>query len=254
MIKKYLLPGFFLIIMLIVFELIAKFGFVNINLFPPPSSVFRVLLENQNQLFQSFLSSFTNILLGLVISLIFGFFLGLIFYLFPTLKISVYPFAIFFQTVPIIAIAPLLIIYFGYGQPTIIASAVIVTFFPIFVSTLIGLESVPEEYLLLFKINKSRRIAEFIYLRIPFAYPFLYSSLKTAVGLSVVGVVIGEFITGGGVGGIIDAARTQQRVDIIFAGLFLLMVTGIFLLLLLELTHFVARKHSPMIKVRREQR
>ena len=152
---------------------------------------------------------------------------------------------IFFQTVPIIAIAPLLVIYFGYGPQTIIAAAVFVSIFPILASTLIGLDTIDKSLVELFKIYKISPTRTLFYLRIPGSYPFIYSGIKISSGLAVIGVVAGEFVAGGGLGSLIDTSRTQQRIDLVFACLLGLALIGLLQIMLLAMINSLIVRWRP---------
>jgi NitT/TauT family transport system permease protein len=140
---------------------------------------------------------------------------------------ALYPYAVLFQTVPIIAIAPMLVIWIGFGMPTVIASAFIVSVFPVIANAVSGLRSTEPALLDLFRLYGAGRFTALLKLRLPFALPSILTGLRIAAGLSVIGAIVGEFITGGGLGSIIDASRTQQRVDKVFAVLILASGLGI---------------------------
>jgi len=140
-----------------------------------------------------------------------------------------YPYAVFFQTVPIISIAPLLVIWFGFGRPTVVASAAIVSVFPIIASTLLGLKSTEPALVDLFKLYSATGRQTLWMLKIPFALPQIFSGLRIASGLAVVGAIVGEFIGGGGLGSVVDSARTQQRIDRVFAAVLISSLLGIVL-------------------------
>ena len=241
------LPLLILVISLIViWEMLSYFDLIPISLFPPPHLVLAALKESpaewRTALFESTMAS----VLGLSISLVLGILFAFLFSLSANLKNAFLPLAVFFQTVPIIAIAPLLVIYFGFGIPTVIAASAIVSFFPVLASFLLGLENVEKEKLELFKLYEASRWQTLLKLRLPSAFLSLYSGLKVAVGLSIIGTVAGEFVAGGGLGAIIDAARTQQRVDRVFASLLLLAVIGIAGLSLLKLIFKMIHRLKPL--------
>jgi NitT/TauT family transport system permease protein len=132
----------------------------------------------------------------------------------------------FLSNVPIISIAPLLVIWFGFGQPTVIASAAIVSVFPIIASTLLGLKSTEPALIDLFTLYSASARQMLYMLKIPFASPQIFSGLRIASGLAVVGAIVGEFIGGGGLGSVVDSARTQQRIDRVFAAVLISALLG----------------------------
>ncbi len=154
-----------------------------------------------------------------------------------------YPYAVLFQTVPIIAIAPMLVIWVGFGLPTVITSAFLVSVFPVIANTVSGLRSTDPALLDLFRLYGAGRSTALLKLRLPFALPSILTGLRVAAGLSVIGAIVGEFITGGGLGSIIDAARTQQRVDKAFAALLLGSALGIGLFGMVNLVSWLTLRH-----------
>lgn len=227
LIKQTAPPVFVFLLIAVIFEVLAANQFINETLFPAPSSVLQVLIEMRNDYLIAFKETFLNVLAGLALSVLIGSLIAITFSLSSFLKTAILPFAIFFQTVPIIAIAPLLVIYFGFGPPTVIACSFIVSIFPIIANTLIGLESTPPSLKDLFHIYRATKIQTLFKLKIPYSYSYIWSGIKIASGLSIIGAVAGEFVSGGGLGAIIDSARTQQRVDIVFGALLLLSLMGL---------------------------
>jgi NitT/TauT family transport system permease protein len=144
-----------------------------------------------------------------------------------TIQNAFYPYAVFFQTVPIIAIAPLLVIWFGYGMRTVIASAFVVSIFPVIANTLSGILSTDPALLDLFRLYGASGRDTLFKLRFPAALPQIFTGLRIASGLAVIGAIVGEFIGGQGLGSVVDVARTQQRVDKVFAAVLLASVLGL---------------------------
>ena len=232
--------------LIFLFEALAYFELLNISLFPPPSQVLSVLWELRKDFLMAFFETATSVLIGFAISVFFGLVLATCCSLNTFLRNSILPFAVFFQTVPIIAVAPLLVIYFGFGYPTVIAASSIVCIFPIIANTLIGLENIPKNQDELFKIFKASKWQTLIHLKLPSAYPSIYSGLRIAAGLSVIGAVAGEFVAGGGLGAMIDSARTQQRIDVVFAALVLLSILGLLIIFLVQSLHSSFQKWRPL--------
>jgi NitT/TauT family transport system permease protein len=235
----------FFILLVVVLELCVRTGLIEGSLIPAPSTVLQTFLEMKADFTDAFRSTFTNVLLGWLLSAFLGMTLAFLFSLSSLIKRAVLPFAVFFQTVPIIAIAPLLVIYFGFGSSTVIAASFIVSLFPVIASTLIGLESPNPGQIDLFRIYHAGPLQVLLKLRLPSAYTYVYSGLKISPGLSIVGVIAGEFVAGGGLGALIDAARTQQRVDIVFAAITLLSLMGWILLTALKLIHVAIISNRP---------
>lgn len=215
------------------------------QLVPPVSVIIQTMIENRESFLSAFWDTLRLSLESLVLSFIIGFSMALIFSLNDWIKRAVFPLAIFFQTVPIIAIAPLLVIYLGYGPQTIIASAVFVSVFPILANTLVGLDTINKNWIELFQIYKRTPFQTLIYLKIPGSYNYIYSGLKISSGLAVIGVVAGEFVAGGGLGSLIDTSRTQQRIDLVFAALIGLAIIGLLQIMLLNGINLLITRWRP---------
>jgi len=243
---KQFLPTFLLVVVATaVVEILNKIGSWDAQLIPPASVILDTVIENK----ESFLSAFWDTLKlsaqSLALSFALGFTLAIIFSLNDWIKRAVFPLAIFFQTVPIIAIAPLLVIYLGYGPQTILASAVFVSVFPILANTLVGLDTINKNLLELFKVYKRTSLQTLFYLKIPGSYHFIFSGLKISSGLAVIGVVAGEFVAGGGLGSLIDTSRTQQRIDLVFAALIGLALIGLCQIMLLNTINLLITRRRP---------
>jgi NitT/TauT family transport system permease protein len=129
-----------------------------------------------------------------------------------------------------VAIAPLLLIWAGYGITSKVLLALLIAFFPIVVNMLTGLVEIEEELLDLCRILQSGRWQEFFKVRLPNALPYLFSSLKVASTLAVIGAVIGEFVGGAeGLGHLIIIANTELRTSMAFVSLFCLSILGFLL-------------------------
>ncbi|KHD88796.1 MAG: nitrate ABC transporter permease [Bdellovibrio sp. ArHS] len=243
---KRLYPALLSFLLLtLLLEIIVQNGLVSNTLIPAPTSIIATLQELHEDFLLAFKETFLNVLAGLALSILVGNLIAFVFSLSEILKRAILPFAVFFQTVPIIAIAPLLVIYFGFGAPTVIASSFIVSLFPIIANTLMGLESVSDSQKDLFRIYHASRWQMLVKLRVPAAYSYIYSGLKISAGLSIIGAIAGEFVGGGGLGALIDSARTQQRVDIVFAALLLLSLMGLLFMGALAVIHKLISQRRP---------
>ncbi len=225
--QNFLPPLIPLIVAVAGAEVIVKIGLVKPFILPPPSLVAQSFLQDWQELAEAFMSTATAACVGLAMSFAFGTLIAIVLSLSLFIRKAFYPYAIFFQTVPIVSIAPLLVIWFGFGQPTVIASSFIVSIFPIVASTLLGLQSTDKALVDLFRLYSASRFDYLWRLKIPFALPQVFSGLRIASGLAVIGAIVGEFIGGGGLGSVVDAARTQQRVDKVFAAVILSSLLGL---------------------------
>jgi NitT/TauT family transport system permease protein len=224
LLTKVLPPIVPLVVAGVLAELLApKHGY---SLVPTPSAVARAFV-NETDLWRAMGQTAIASAAGFVMSAVVGIVFAIVLSSSRWVQRALYPYAVLFQTVPIIAIAPMLVIWIGFGMPTVIASAFIVSVFPVIANAVSGLLSTDPALLDLFRLYGAGRITSLLKLRLPFALPSILTGLRIAAGLSVIGAIVGEFITGGGLGSIIDASRTQQRVDKVFAVLILASALGI---------------------------
>lgn len=211
-------------------------------IFPPPSLVILSLLENLETYLIASTETLQSAFIGFGLSVVFGGGLALALSLNRILRNLFLPVSVFFQTVPVIAVAPLLVIWFGFGAPTVRASAFIVSFFPVLAGALAGLSQVPTAQTELFLMLKATRLQRLFKLEVPSAMPSFLTGAKVAAGLAVVGAIVGEFIAGGGLGSLIDSARTQQRTEMVFAAIFSSTLLGLCMLGFVELCSWLLKK------------
>ena len=215
-------------------EVAVRQQWVRAFLVPAPSTVARTLWDEAPQFRALLLETTTASLAGFALSIAAGIAIAVALSSGAWIQRAFYPYAVFFQTVPIIAIAPLLVIWLDFER-TVRASAFIVSVFPVIANTLSGLLSTDPALRDLFKLYGAGRMATLWKLRLPYALPSILTGLRVAAGLAVVGAIVGEFITGAGIGGDIIIARQQQRVDRVFADLLLSALLGIALFALINL-------------------
>lgn len=224
-------------------ELAVRAGWVQAYLLPAPSQVLGSLQRDRAELVAALASTALGAALGLALSIVMGGAVAVAMSTSRFVERSLYPYAIFFQTVPIIAVAPLLVIWFGYGRPTVVASAFIVSIFPVIANTLTGLRSTDPALVDLFRLCRASRWATLTKLQLPGAMPSVFTGLRIAAGLAVIGAIVGEFIAGTGLGDVVDAARTQQRTDKVFAAILLASLLGLAMFLLINAAaHLVLRR------------
>jgi NitT/TauT family transport system permease protein len=237
---RRVVPAFIpLIVVTAVAEFAVRVGLVRSYLVPAPSAVLRALIDNSGELTQAILSTSASALTGFVLSTVTGIAIAVFLSSSRAIQRAFYPYAVFFQTVPIIAIAPLLVIWFGYGMQTVVASAFIVSIFPVIANTLTGILSTDPALRDLFRLYGASTAVTLFKLRFPAALPQILTGLRVASGLAVIGAIVGEFIGGQGLGSVVDVARTQQRVDKVFAAVLLASVLGLALFGLINLVSYL---------------
>lgn len=201
-------------------------------LVPPPSAVLSALWNERAALSGSLLTTAEGAGSGFLLSATLGTLVGLLFSLSRWLERGLYPYALFLQTVPIVAVAPLLVLWFGPGLRAVSVSAFIVSVFPIIANTLAGLRSVDPRLADLFRLYGATLPDTVLKLRLPTAVPSMLTGFKVAAGLSVIGAIVGEFVAGfaegnAGLGITVLAAYRQLRTDLLFAAVLLASVLGL---------------------------
>jgi NitT/TauT family transport system permease protein len=168
-----------------------------------------------------------EILLGFVLGTALGLVLGIALGVWEPLKRLTYPLIVAFQSLPKIVLAPLLITWFGYGLESKVAMAVIISFFPVLINTLVGLESVPDDAIRLMRSLKASRRQVFWKLSLPHAAPVMFAGIKTGLTFAVIGAIVGEFIgSSQGLGYLLHAYAFQLRIDRVFAVIVVLSLIG----------------------------
>lgn len=245
--REYLFSGLAVFAFLLLLEAASRTGFSNSALLPSPTEIFKTFYILQEDYKTAFLSTFINVILGLGSSILGGVLIAFLCGLYKPFEKAIFPFAIFFQTVPIIAIAPLLVIYLGFGRPTVVASSCIVSIFPVIANLILGLQNTPPHLMDLFRIQKATRIQTLIKLKLPSSYSFILSGLQIASGLAIIGAVAGEFVAGGGLGSLIDTAKTQQRVDIVYGAILLLSAMGLGFIAFWRMLSYLILRQRPFV-------
>ena len=221
-------------------------------LVPPPSTVLRTAWHERSALAGSLLTTAEGACLGFLLSATLGTLVGLVFSLSRWLERGLYPYALFLQTVPIVAVAPLLVLWFGPGLRAVAVSAFIVSVFPIIANTLAGLRSVDPRLADLFRLYGAPLGQTVLKLRLPTAIPSMMTGLKVASGLSVIGAIVGEFVAGfsegnAGLGITVLSAYRQLRTDLLFAAVLLASLLGLSLFALVSVlgAWFLRRLRAP---------
>ncbi len=213
-------------------------------LLPPPTRVLAALWNQWSVLGPALWFTTRASLAGFALSVLVGVGAAVLMVSSRWVQRAFYPYAVFFQTVPIIAIAPLLVIWFGWGMQTIIIAAFIVSIFPVLANALTGLLSTDPALKDLFRLYGASRWATLFKLRLPAALPSIMTGLRIAGGLAVIGAIVAEMVVGqSGLGAALAEARQRQNTDVVFAGVLLAAFLGLgFFALVNLLAHLVLHR------------
>ncbi|MED1202606.1 ABC transporter permease [Heyndrickxia acidicola] len=182
------------ILLLIAWQAAVTFFHVEGWILPKPSDIVSSLMDNQVLLISNTIQTLEEVLIGLVVAVAVGMALATILDAVPFLKILVNPLLVVSQTIPIVAIAPLFIIWFGFGMLPKVLVVVLVCFFPISLSILEGFQTVDQAMLNLLKTMNATKWQVYRKVKFPAILPYFFSGLKIAVTYSVMGAIIGEWL------------------------------------------------------------
>ncbi|MFT3787746.1 MAG: ABC transporter permease [Tepidisphaeraceae bacterium] len=228
----------------VLLECVVRAGGIAPYLLPLPSKVLKALVDDRRELLPPLWETTRASFIGFSISAVVGVALAIALSSARWVQRAFYPYAVLFQTVPLIAVAPLLVVWFDNSIRAVVACSVIVSVFPIIANTLAGLLSTDPALRDLFKLHRAGALATLWKLRLPFALPNILTGLRIGGGLAVIGVIAGELvITGDGLGGEINVWRQQQNLELVFAGLILSALLGIAFFLLINAVSAFTLRH-----------
>lgn len=205
-------------------------------LLPAPREVAAAAAANAALLAAASLTTLREALLGYALAALGGIVLAAAMSQSRLLERCLYPYAVLLQTVPVVAVAPLIVLWCGYNERSVVLIALIMALFPIVNNTLLGLRSTSRNLLELFALHRASRWTTFIQLRLPAALPHTLAGLRISAGLSVIGAIVGEFIIGsgnaeGGLGVQIVFAQGRMDTALLFAEVIAATLLGFLLLL-----------------------
>jgi len=214
---------------------------------PPPSSIIRELFLSIDIISGHLLTTSIEVLLGLILSVIVAINFSLIIFFFKSVEKSVYPLLIATQTIPVITISPLLLVWFGPNIFSKIIIVAIISFFPIIVNFLDGLKSADSEMIMMAKQFGASKIQIFYKIQLPYSFPYLISGLKIASVSSVIGAVVGEWVgASGGLGWLIKTSSPQFMTERVFASIFVLSLLAVSLFSIFYLIERLVFKKYPI--------
>lgn len=228
---------------LVLWQIVSMTGIVPNYMLPSPVQVIRALISDFPLLMQHSRATLIEAGLGLIIGVALGFSTAALMDTFPVAMRGLYPLLVITQTIPPVAIAPLLILWFSYGIAPKVVLVVLVSFFPLAVGLLEGFRSVDEDMIRLMRSMKATRWQIFWHVKVPAAMGQFFSGLKIAVSYSVIGAVIAEWLGGfEGLGVYMTRVKKAYSYDKMFAVIILVSALS---LLLMGLVRILQRKCMP---------
>lgn len=225
--------GFF-ILMLWVF--VSSFAIVPKYLLPSPFDIIKAFLEDFSLIMEHTKYTLTESLIGISLGTALAFFLSLMMDRYILIKNAIYPYLVLSQTIPTVAIAPLLVLWMGYNLAPKITLVTLTTFFPIAVSLLDAFEGVDRDSINLLKSMGANNVQIYKHVKLPYALPAFISGMKISVSYAIVGAVIAEWLGGfNGLGVYMTRVRKSYRFDKMFAVIYFISILSLIAIKILDI-------------------
>jgi NitT/TauT family transport system permease protein len=226
-------------------------------LMPAPTDIVEAWFENRTNLLGALFSTFLTALIGFGLAIVVGMSVALLMAQSRIIERSLFPYAVLLQTIPIVAIAPLIVIWFGAGMPAVVVIAFLISLFPIITNTAAGLTSTDHNLVAMFELYNASWWQRMVKLKLPFALPYIMTGLRISSGLAVIGAIVGEFIAGiggvgGGIGYVITYAAARIQMPYLFAAAFTSSLLGIAIFVLVSMVSARFLRHWHESAIRRE--
>ncbi|KOF57003.1 MULTISPECIES: ABC transporter permease [Clostridium] len=234
-IKNKLYPIITLVAVVLLWQVIVDVKNVPAYIVPSPTGIVKTLISDFKVIMDNTKVTIYESIVGFVISIALSFVLAVLMDSFKIVRKSLYPILVISQTIPTIAIAPLFIIWFGFGPMPKIIVVIITCFFPIVISLIDGFEKVDRDYINLFRTMKASRLQTFYHLKLPYAMVNLFSGLKIAATYMVMASVIGEWLGGdSGIGVYMVRAKSAYALDKVFAAIIVIVLISIIIIYIID--------------------
>ena len=195
---------------------------------PSPTAILEAFMQDRAPIMQHALFTLSSTMSGFAFGVVFGILLGVFIGSSRLAYVGLYPVLIGFNSIPKVAIVPLLVLWLGIGQPTAIATAFLLSFFPIAVNIATGLATVEPELEDVLRSLGASKLDILLKVGLPRAMPYFFASLKISITLAFIGAVIAETIASNdGIGYLMLQASSQFRIPLMFAGVFVIAIMGI---------------------------
>ena len=248
--RRWLPPALALVVLLGIWELYVKASGVNSLILPSPSDVLRALIDDRGTLWHNLKTTGVEIVCGIAIAAVAGLLVAVLLHFSGVARRSLYPLLVASQAIPIVILAPLLVLWLGFGLlPKLIVIA-LVCFFPIVVTTLGGLQTVEPDLIKLLRTFDSSRVQTFWRVELPSALPGLFTGAKLAAVFSVIGAVFAEQAgSNSGLGNLLELTVSNLETAEAFATV---VVLAAFAILLFALLTLAERRALPWVHRQRE--
>jgi len=212
-------------------EYLSQHALIEPVLFPPPSKTAAAwwYLVRSDFFMRHFTVTLYEIIIGFALGSTIGLLFGTLLAMVRLVRLTLYPYIIAFQALPKVVLAPLFIVWFGFGPESKIATAVAICFFPVLVNTLVGLQLVDENALKLLRSLRASSWQTFVKVRLPNALPHIFAGLKTSLTFAMIGAIVAEFLTGAadGLGRLVQIYNLQIQVHLALAVVVIVSALGL---------------------------
>ncbi len=234
--RRFIDPAVLFLLFALAWEKAVDIFHIKKYLLPPLSQVLESVWTNRLLLVTQSWVTTKEVLGGFVLAVAGGILLGLAIHAVPTIRRAFYPAIVVFQGLPKIALAPLMVIWFGYGDASKVLMAFLFAFFPVVIATMGGLAGTPAHLIEHFRAIRASAYTTFRRLQVPSALPSILDGCKSAMPLAVIGAIVGEFVgSEHGLGHLILEANANGRTDLLFAALIAVSIVAGVLYLVVEL-------------------
>ena len=242
-IKNLLEPIAFFLVLFVLWEVLVRFGKVPNFILPPPWDLYQAFVAKFHIIMTHAGITFYEAVGGFMLSLILGVFFAVAVVYSRRIQNTLYPLIVILYAMPKSALAPLMVIWIGYGILSKMAIAFLVAFFPIVVNTVVGLKEVEPELLDLARVNRASELDVFKKIRLPNSLPYMFAGIKVALILSVTGAIVAEFVAANqGLGYLILQALYSLDTALT---LVILLILALMSLALFSSVQFLQRKLAP---------
>jgi NitT/TauT family transport system permease protein len=236
LLSAWIRPVFFLVAMVVVWDVAIRVLGIPPYQVPAPKDVLITLANEWPMLLREAWPTTVSTLWGFLLTVAFGIPIAMLIAGSRTVESYVYPLLVFSQSIPKIAIAPLFVVWFGFGTLPKVLSAFLLGFFPVVVSAVQGFKSVEPDMLDLARAMEANRLQTFRMISMPHALPAIFAGLKVSITLAIVGAVVGEFVgSNSGIGYVLQRSIGNFDLPTMFAALVILSLMGVILFWILDI-------------------
>jgi NitT/TauT family transport system permease protein len=223
-------PLVVLLVLCVIWQIAVDRHWVQEFLLASPTQIIGYIVHHPGEMWTNAWATIVEVLIGFSAALVIGLILAVVMCEFRIVEDSLLPLFVTFQVIPTVAIAPLLVLFLGFGLEGKVVTALIVCIFPLIVNTVAGLRSLDEDTVSLALSLRANKFKMMTYFRLPNALPFIFAGARTSISLAVIGAVIGEFVSADkGLGYLVQQASSVLNTKQLYASLVCLALVGIIL-------------------------